>query len=36
MNASISREDIEFDPALLETAAQHAVTRVPMRIPPRQ
>lgn len=29
MNASISREDIEFDPALLETAAQHAVTRVP-------
>jgi magnesium transporter len=29
VRTSFSREDIAFDPTLLETAAQHAVTRVP-------
>lgn len=29
MTTRFSRDDIEFDPTLLETAAQHAVTRVP-------
>lgn len=29
MSSLISRQDIEFDPTLAETAAQHAVTRVP-------
>lgn len=29
MNTLLSRDDIEFDPTLAETAAQHAVKRVP-------